>query len=78
MRSELEDLYQLRSDCVHGKLPFTPLQGAEPNTHMGQREFVAETIAREAILHVLRSEKRIAMFADRSSAEKAWTERALP
>jgi hypothetical protein len=73
------DLYQLRSDCVHGKLPFHDMQqrGEEGEEHASQLAYVAEVLAREALLAALRHHDQ-SVFASRVGVESAWANGSFP
>ena len=75
----LVDLYDLRSACVHGKVPFLNLQkvGAAGALRAGKLSFVAERLALAALLVALRSD-RLDVFATREDLERAWKERTFP
>ncbi len=71
----LEELYEQRSACVHGKIPFEELhdKGDEGMTEAARYEYLAEFTARAAIALALKPENR-AHFAGRDAIEAA----ALP
>jgi hypothetical protein len=75
----LLELYDLRSACVHGKVPFLNLQklGDVGLLRAGKLSFVAEKLARAALLVALRS-PRLDVFASREDLERAWKERTFP
>jgi hypothetical protein len=75
----LPDLYQLRSDCVHGKLPFEDLkaQGPEGWETACQLAYLAEVLAREALLVALRRPDRT-VFETRDALAGAWASGAFP
>ncbi len=75
----LLELYQLRNDCVHGKVPFLKLrsQGAAGEERAAKLQFVAETVAREALLVALRFPDQ-SQFATRDALEKAWSAGTFP
>jgi hypothetical protein len=75
----LPELYQARSDCVHGKVPFLGLQalGPEGEDRAGQLAYVAEVLAREALVKALRFPDR-SIFESRDQLELAWAGSAFP
>jgi hypothetical protein len=75
----LLELYDLRSACVHGKVPFLDLQkmGDAGALRAGKLSFVAEKLARAALLVALRSD-RVETFATREDLERAWKEGTFP
>jgi hypothetical protein len=75
----LLELYDLRSACVHGKVPFLDLQkmGDAGALRAGKLSFVAEKLARAALLVALRSD-RVEAFATREDLERAWKEGTFP
>lgn len=77
--SLLPELYQLRSDCVHGKLPFAEMQalGDKGEEHAAQLSYVAEVLARESVLTALRHPDW-SVFATRDNLEQAWASGAFP
>jgi hypothetical protein len=77
--SLLLDLYQLRSDCVHGKIPFAKMQarGDEGEEQAAQLAYVAEVVAREALLVALRRPDKT-VFESREALEQAWACGTIP
>ena len=77
--SLLGDLYQLRSDCVHGKIPFLELrtQGSAGEDRAAKLQYVAEFVARSALLKALRFPHK-ELFATRDALESAWATGAFP
>jgi hypothetical protein len=75
----LPKLYQLRSDCVHGKLPFAGMQafGEAGKDQAAQLNYVAEVLAREALLLALRRQDW-SIFESREVLESAWATGAFP
>jgi hypothetical protein len=75
----LLELYQARSDCVHGKVPFLDLraQGEEGLDRAAQLAYVADVLAREALLAALKFRDR-SIFASRAALEGAWQRQAFP
>lgn len=75
----LLELYQLRSDCVHGKLPFADLQalGDRGQDRAAELSYVAEFLAREALLAALRQEDW-SIFVNREDLEAAWAASTFP
>jgi hypothetical protein len=75
----LPELYQLRSGCVHGKLPFAALQalGGAGEERAAELAYAADVLARGALLVALRhSDKSI--FETREALERAWASGAFP
>jgi hypothetical protein len=79
VESLLPELYQLRSDCVHGKLPFQKMQGQgdQGQDRAAQLTYVADVLAREALLVALRHPDG-SIFAGREELERAWASGAFP
>jgi hypothetical protein len=75
----LLELYDLRSACVHGKVPFLNLQklGDAGALRAAKLSFVSEKLARAALLVALRS-NRVDVFATREGLERAWKEKTFP
>jgi hypothetical protein len=75
----LLELYQARSDCVHGKVPFLELrgQGDQGEERAAQLGYVADVLAREALLVALRWKDR-SIFTSRETLEKAWASGTFP
>jgi hypothetical protein len=73
-------LYQHRSNCVHGKIPFLELhaKGDEGDEQAARFEYLAEYIAREAVLAALRAEGKHHEFDDRATLEDAWARGRFP
>lgn len=66
-------LYGHRSDCVHGKIPFEELrQQIGGESEAARFDYLAETLAREAICYALRNPARFVEFKDRATLETAW------
>jgi hypothetical protein len=81
VEQRLVDLYYRRSECVHGRIPFEPLHqlGADQGADEAARlEYLAEYVARVALLHILSRPDKLALLADRSTAEAAWDTGQLP
>lgn len=75
----LLDLYQTRSDCVHGKLPFIDLQalGEKGEDRAAQLNYAADVLARGSLVLALRhSDKSI--FETREKLERAWATSTFP
>ena len=75
----LLDLYDLRSDCTHGKIPFEVMSeradaGVEQAAKLG---YVAELVARELLLRALRRPDW-SVFASREEIQSAWDGGAFP
>jgi hypothetical protein len=75
----LVELYELRIDCVHGMIPFEKLQalGEAGAERAGQLAYVAEVLAREALLVALRRSDW-SVFESRELLEAAWASGAFP
>lgn len=80
LRTRLVTLYQNRNDCVHGKVPFQELhrQGDEGDDEAARLEYVAERVAREALLVALRAVDKHDDFRDRDTLEAAWETGRFP
>ncbi len=75
----LLDLYQARSDCVHGKVPFLTLraQGEGGEERAAQLAYVAHVLAHAALWIALRfAHKEI--FSSRQALELAWSNGTFP
>jgi hypothetical protein len=72
-------LYDLRSDCVHGKVPFHDMQsrGEAGEEEAAQLGYVAEVLARDTMLLALRRPDWT-VFADRDRLQRAWDGGAFP
>jgi hypothetical protein len=72
-------LYELRSMCVHGKLPFHDMQtrGDAGEEEAAQLSYVAEVLAREVLLFALRRPDW-SVFQSRDDLERAWASGAFP
>jgi hypothetical protein len=72
-------LYDLRSDCVHGKVPFHDMQarGGKGEEEAAQLGYVAEVLARETLLLALRR-PNWSVFRSRDQLQGAWTSGAFP
>lgn len=73
LRQLLEEVFQLRSDCVHGKLPFEELvaNGPRGELRVAQLEFAAEHVARKTLSLALAHSKE-PIFASRTTLEESW------
>ncbi len=76
----LVELYERRSDCVHGRIPFEDLvdQGEVGKDRAARLEYTAEQVARVAVLAGVRHPRRVAIFADRTTLETAWDDGSFP
>jgi hypothetical protein len=72
-------LYDLRSDCVHGKVPFHDMQarGDEGQEEAARLAYVAEVLARETLMLALRRPDWAA-FSSRDELQRAWADGAFP
>jgi hypothetical protein len=75
----LLELYQARSDCVHGKIPFFELrrQGKAGEERAAQLSYVADVLARGALQAALRH-KDATVFSSRDTLEAAWRGKLFP
>lgn len=72
-----KDLFELRNECVHGKLPFEKaMEGGTPAVAAARLEALAERIAQTALWTALRSHE--AFLCSRTELEKAWLEGRFP
>lgn len=80
MQGRLEKLYDHRSACVHGKIPFTALARDDEggSDEAGQIEFLAEYIARACIRKALKSRQPSEVFAHRRALEDSWLDGSFP
>jgi hypothetical protein len=74
----LRELYQLRSDCVHGKWVLRDMKRAGRDDHVAALEFVAMTAARNAILWAIDNRSRLQAMTTRDLLEDAWQRGVLP
>jgi hypothetical protein len=82
IQARFEQLYKHRNECVHGKLPF-PNAYEEGTQNVGQDaavrvEYLAEALAREAILAALRDPAKLIEFESRDRLEDAWAKGRFP
>lgn len=77
---KLEELFDLRSSCVHGKIPFLDLlrEGTAGEDEAAWFDYLAEIVAREMIVFALRSFELQAAATDRRTLETAWKNGAFP
>jgi hypothetical protein len=75
----LIQLYKLRSDCLHGNLPFEQMKalGDQGEERAAKLAYLAEVLAREALLVALRHPDW-SVFATRDALEAAWASGAFP
>jgi hypothetical protein len=76
----LVELYERRSDCVHGRIPFEDLasQGETGIDRAARLEYVSEHVARSAVIAALRHPNHGTIFATRAALEKAWQDGQFP
>lgn len=74
----LRELYQLRSDAVHGKWPLRDMQQAGREDDVALLDFAAEMIARAAIKWALRNRTKFATYQTRAALEDAWANGTIP
>jgi hypothetical protein len=79
IESLLVELYRARNECVHGKVPFRALQeqGEAGIERVAEMSYVADALAREALLAAFRFQDR-AVFEKREALEEAWKTGAFP
>ncbi len=73
--SLLEDIYQLRSDSVHGKPLAWTLRQKNPNLpddDLQRLEYVSEVAARHLLRAALSNPAWMSALADRATLERAW------
>jgi len=78
---DLVALYDLRSECVHGKAAFADLKskGVAGANRAGQLEYLAQELARRSVVTAMRAvEAGTAAFSDRAQLEAAWITGAFP
>ena len=80
VEDRLAELYQHRSDCVHGKIPFVDLEalGEDGLSRVIKFDYMAEFAARKALVAALRSPVRNEVYATRASLESAWASETFP
>jgi hypothetical protein len=80
IRERLVSLYELRIECVHGKIPFDTLPGTpeEREEEAAKLDYLAEFVAREALLVALRAPNMREVFTNREALELAWVEGRFP
>ena len=74
----LRDLFQLRSDAVHGKWPLRDLQQAGREDEVARLDFTAESIARTIIKWALRNNAVVSTYRTRQALETAWANGTIP
>lgn len=79
LQVRIELLYKHRSDCVHGKIPFETLLagGIAGEDEAARLDYLAEAVARECLLWVLKNPQHLPHFVDRATLESAWATHAL-
>lgn len=80
VRARLIDLYDRRSECVHGKIPFQDLHnaGEAGKEEVAKLEYLAEAVARACLRYVLEHPNTFPHFSSRSDLEIAWGNEAFP
>ncbi len=78
MPDALADLYQLRSDVVHGKWPLTDMQKAGREDYVAVLDYVVETVARTIIKWAIRNRTTFAGYQTRMALEAAWAAGSIP
>jgi hypothetical protein len=80
LQARIEELFQHRSDCVHGKVPLDTLlsSGTLGEDEAARFGYLAEALARECLLWVLNRPQHLQYFADRPTLEDAWAKNLLP
>jgi len=73
-------VYQHRSNCVHGKVPFLELdaKGEAGKDEAAQLEYLAESLARACLQVAFRSTGKFPEFASREILEDAWANGRFP
>lgn len=74
----LRDLFQLRSDAVHGKWPMRDMQQAGREDEVALLDFTAETIARAVIKWALLNSGVLQTYQTRALLEAAWASNSVP
>ena len=69
-------LYQYRNECVHGMLPFEALRrrGGGGLDDAARLEYLAEHLARDSLLSIMRRPATHPLFTDRATIEAAWVQ----
>ncbi len=80
LRDRLITLYQHRSQCVHGMVPFLELgqRGDAGEEEAARLEFLAEALAREALRVALSRPADFPIFEERGLVEAAWASGQFP
>lgn len=76
----LQELFDIRSKCVHGMAPFDEMMTASDagRLHAARYEYAAELVARELLLWAIRHPRRDELFRDRGALEQAWAQQTPP
>lgn len=74
----LRNLFQLRSDAVHGKWPLRDMQDAGRADEVALFDYAAEMIARAIIRWALRNRATFATYRTRAALEAAWADNTIP
>lgn len=79
VQNRLLQLYQHRSDCVHGNIPFEELhrRGAAGTAEAARSEYLAELLARECVVFALERRGLWHHFESRDLLERAWQSGAI-
>lgn len=77
LQQRIAGLYQHRSDCVHGKVPFDTLLSEGGEDEAARFGYLAEALARECLLWVLDNPQHFQFFMDRPTLENAWQQNRL-
>ena len=81
LKPDLVDLYDLRSKCVHGKIPFEQMQaqGVAGADQAGRLEYLAHELARRSIVAGMSAVERGSVsLTDRSTLESDWAAGRFP
>jgi hypothetical protein len=74
----LTELYELRSDAVHGKWPLRAMQDAGREDDVALLDFTAEMVARTATRWALCNRTTFATYRTRDALEDAWRNHTVP
>lgn len=80
LQDRIGQLYDHRSDCVHGRVPFQALsaRGEAGADEAARFEYLAEIIARKLLNRAFRTPAAYPALRDRSSLETVWNQGAFP
>lgn len=78
IEADLRNVYRLRNDCVHGKVPFRELEERDQLSDVHLFEYLAELLANRATQWALRNERFLRGLPNREALEAAWASGVSP